>query len=556
MPKDYVIGVDFGTDSVRSILVDTLDGEVLKSAVYWYPRWSKKFYCDADSHQFRQDPLDHLEGLEYTVSKIIQDAGIDTRRVKGIGIDTTGSSPIPVDENGDALSMSSKFSNNPNAMVVLWKDHTAVAEAEEITKAAKDGGIDYTAFSGGNYSSEWFWAKVLSVYKKDSTIAGDIYTWMEHCDFIVGQLTGERPLSLKRSRTAAGHKAMWNKRWSGLPPASFWYGIRPELGDLREKLYEETYHASEKAGTLCLKWADKLGLSVDTAVAVGTLDAHAGAVGAGISPNTLVKVIGTSTCDILVGSPTNSEIDPIEGICGQVEGAVLPGTIGFEAGQAGFGDVLAWFAGVILEPSKQIIQRSTQLDAMIKQKLIEELEDSILDELSREALDLEPILNDASALDWINGRRSPFAKETLKGAFLNLHIGTKTSHMFRAMVEALCFGSKKIIDHIEGKGLSVEEIIAIGGVANKSPLVMQTMADIIGKPIKISASKEAPALGSAIHAAVASNVYSSMDQAVAKMVPSFQNVYSPNLRNQEVYIEKYKMYEKEGSIIENLKLNT
>lgn len=476
--------------------------------------------------------------------------------MKGIGVATTGSSPIPVDENGDALSMSSRFSNNPNAMVVLWKDHTAVAEAEEITKAAKNGEVDYTAFSGGSYSSEWFWAKILSVYKKDPGVARNTCTWMEHCDFIVGQLTGERPLNLKRSRTAAGHKAMWNKKWSGLPPASFWGGISPELGSLRETLYEQTFHGSEKAGHLCSKWAEKLGLSADTAVAVGTLDAHAGAVGAGISPNTLVKVVGTSTCDILVGSPTDPELDPIEGICGQVEDAVLPGTIGLEAGQAGFGDVLAWFAEVVLGPSRQIIHRSTQLDAVIKETIIEELEHSILDELSREALELAPCLNGASALDWINGRRSPFAKETLKGAFLNLHMGTQASHMFRAMVEALCFGSKKIIDHLEGKGLTVEEIIAIGGVANKSPLVMQTMADIIGKPIKIAASKEAPALGAAIHAAVASKVYPSMDQAVAKMVPAFKKVYSPDLQHQQVYVEKYKMYEREGEVVENLKLTT
>ncbi|WP_192348964.1 ribulokinase [Algoriphagus sp. Y33] len=539
----YVIGLDYGTDSVRAVLVNTEDGTTLESSVFLFPRWAQGLYCDPAKSQFRQHPLDHLEGLEKTITEVVRKSGVTKHLIKGICVDTTGSSPMAVDEKGVSLAMTSGFEDNPNAMMLLWKDHSSIKEANEITELARSwGGEDFTKYSGGIYSSEWFWSKILSVHRKDTEVAKAAYSWMEHCDYITGILTGQSPMHVKRSRCAAGHKALWHGDWDGLPPVEFLSSLDHSLADLRENLFTHTYTSNESAGKISGEWAAKLGLSEDTLIAVGTIDAHAGAVGAGIREHALVKVVGTSTCDILVASPQEMDKKLIKGICGQVDGSVLAGLIGLEAGQAGFGDVLAWFKGLLLTPSIQLIRNSKHIDSLEKEKLLAEMEEAMLIHLSEEALKLPEGDSNIVALDWINGRRSPDADESLQGALLGLDMGTTAAHLFRSLVESLCFGSKRIIDRFEEEGLRIDEVIAVGGVANKSELVMQTMADVLGRTIKITASTQTPALGSAIYAAVACGVYASMDSAISAMGPGFSRIYEPDREKKDFYAKKYLDY--------------
>lgn len=547
----YVIGLDYGTDSVRALLVDAKDGGTLGSSVYHYPRWAKGLYCDSTKSQYRQHPLDHLEGLEMTIREVLFNSGVDKKLVTGICVDTTGSSPMAVNEQGVSLALLPAFEENPNAMMILWKDHTAISEAAEITTMARSwGGEDFTKYAGGIYSSEWFWAKILSIQRKDKELSSSVFSWMEHCDFITGTLIGQGPKELKRSRCAAGHKALWHKDWDGLPPKEFLKMLDPSLALLRDNLYTDTYTSDQVAGKISPKWASLLGLSEETLIAVGTIDAHAGAVGAGIRDHSLVKVIGTSTCDMLIASHEELSDKLIRGICGQVDGSILPGFVGLEAGQAGFGDVLAWFSNLVLSPSLALIKKSNHLTEQQKNSLIADLQASFLVQLSEEASVLSDRENIPLALDWINGRRSPDVDETLQGAFLGLNMGTGAAHIFKSLVEALCFGSKKIVDRFEEEGLRIDDIIAIGGVANKSHLVMQTMADVLQRTIKITASTQTPALGAAMYSAVASKVYDSVDEAIAAMGAGFKEVYQPNTDKRKHYEEYYMRYLKLAKTVE------
>lgn len=547
----YVIGLDYGTDSVRAVLVRCSDGTVVESAVFVYPRWKKGLYCVPEENQFRQHPLDHLEGLQFTISELVKNSRIESSRIKAICVDTTGSSPMPVDENGLSLALLPDFESNPNAMMILWKDHTAIEEATEITEVARNwGGEDFTKYSGGLYSSEWFWSKILSIHRKDKKIAKAAFSWMEHCDYITGVLTGIDVKNLKRSRCAAGHKALWHKDWDGLPPKEFLLKLDISLASLRGNLYEQTYTSDKVAGPISKEWAAKLGISENTIIAVGTIDAHAGAVGTGIKENTLVKVIGTSTCDMLVVSEKSLNKKLVRGICGQVDGSILPGFHGLEAGQSGFGDVLSWFTELILAPSLSIIKKSQLLDPKTKDTLIQELIDSMIIQLSKDASALSVKDSTVVSLDWINGRRSPDVNESLQGALMGLNMGTQSAHVFKSLVESLCFGSKKIIDRFEEEGLHIEEVIAIGGVANKSELVMQTMADILGRSIKITTSTQTPAIGAAIYAAVASGTYQTMEEAIHFMASGFDKIYKPSLENKEFYDEKYLLYQRLGEVEE------
>lgn len=549
----YVIGLDYGTDSVRAVLVDTAKGNVLSSSVFAYPRWKKGLYCEPKINQFRQHPLDHLEGLEVTLSEVVLKSEVKVDLIKAICVDTTGSSPMAVNEQGVSLALEPDFEDNPNAMMLLWKDHTAIAEAKEITALAKNwGGEDFTKFSGGLYSSEWFWAKILSIHRKDKSVAARAYTWMEHCDYITGVLTGLPPAQVKRSRCAAGHKALWHENWNGLPSDDFLVQLDESLRGMRNRLYELTYTSIEPAGKINREWARKLGLSEETVVAVGTIDAHAGAVGAGIKENTLVKVVGTSTCDILIASARDMESRLVPGICGQVDSSVVPGWIGLEAGQAGFGDILAWFSSMIAAPVLELIQKNSSLSEAQKSDLIQEVSQSLLIELSEKASNLPTTENHLIALDWINGRRSPDVDESLKGGMMNIEMGTSAAYIFKALVEALCFGSRRISERFEEQGVRIEEVIAVGGVAKKSELVMQTMADVLQSPIQISSSDQTPALGAAIYAAVAAGIYDSLEAAISRMAPGFEKIYLPQEEFLQYYNEKYQSYLKLGGFSEGL----
>lgn len=548
---NYVLGVDYGTDSVRSILVNTLDGVTLASEVYTYPRWKAGKYCNPAKNQFRQHPLDHLEGLSHTVKAVMEKSGIQKAQVKGICVDTTGSSPLPVDREGQALALSEKFSDNPNAQMILWKDHTGIAEADEINHLARTwGGEDFTKYEGGIYSSEWFWAKILHILREDNEVAEAAYSWMEHCDFLTYTLIGGKdPVAFKRSRCAAGHKALWHESWGGLPDEQFLEKLDPRLSKLKSQLYQETYTSDEVAGLLSEEWASKLGLAAGIPVAVGTFDAHSGAIGGEVDEGTLVKVMGTSTCDIMVSAYESLEDKLVKGICGQVDGSVIPGKIGLEAGQSAFGDVLAWFVQLLLKPVSNTIESST-IEEALKQQTIALLEKNLILTLSNEAEKIQPEDTDVIALDWINGRRTPDANQNLKGAIQGLDMGSGAAHVFKALVDSICFGSKRIIERFRQEGVKIEQVVGLGGVAKKSTLVMQTLADILNMPIKVAKSEQAPALGAAIYAATAAGVYPTVTEAIAAMGNGFDKVYYPNPEKVNIYQSKYEKYISLGDFIE------
>ena len=552
MNNNYVIGLDYGTDSVRAVLVNTSNGKTLSEDVFWYPRWKAGKYCNPISNQFRQHPSDHLEGLESTIKNVIAKSGIAPSKVKAICVDTTGSSPMAVTENGQSLALKPGFEENPNAMMVIWKDHTAIAEADEINHVARTwGGEDYTKYEGGIYSSEWFWAKILHVIREDEAIKNAAFSWMEHCDFITAQLIGcLDPLALKRSRCAAGHKALWHESWGGLPPKEFLGNFDPYLAKLKDRLYVDTYTSDEVAGNLSNSWAAKLGLSTDVVVAVGTFDAHAGAVGGEVTENTLIKVMGTSTCDIMVTDKETLGDKLIPGICGQVDGSVIPGTIGLEAGQSGFGDVLAWFKNLLLKPSLELIEASQTLNQAQKEKLKAELEDQLMVKLSEEALAIPVSESSIVALDWINGRRTPDANQALKGAIRNLNMGSDAPRVFKSLVEAIAFGSKRIVERFREEGVKIDNVIGLGGVAKKSTLVMQTLADVLNMPIKVASSDQAPALGAAMYASVAAGIHPNTQSAIKAMGNGFDKVYEPIAGNVPIYEKLYQEYMEFGKLIE------
>lgn len=543
MTNKYVIGLDFGSDSVRALVVNAETGEELGSGVSYYRQWMEGKYCESAKYQFRQHPIDYLEGMETAVKTALANSDEDVREnVIGIGVDTTGSTPCPVDREGTPLALLDEFVNNPNAMFILWKDHTAVEEAAEINDKAKNWeGIDYTQYEGGVYSSEWFWAKILHVLREDEKVRAAAFSWVEHCDWIPAVLTGNTdPLKMKRSRCSAGHKAMWHESWAGLPAEEFLVELDPLLAGLRDRLYEKTHTSDDKVGELTEKWAEKFDLKPGIAVAVGAFDAHMGAVGGGVSENTLVKIMGTSTCDVMVASPEVIGGNLIEGICGQVTGSVLPGLIGLEAGQSAFGDVYAWFKRVLSWPIETILPEIDSLDEETKNKIIEDIKDKILIKLTEEAKKLDVEETGLLALDWLNGRRTPYADQTLKGAILGINLGTTAPRIFRALVEATAFGARAINDQFITEGVNIEQVIAIGGISQKNDFVMQITADVLNLPIKIATSEQTCALGAAMFAAVAAGEYNDIDAAQTDMSSGFMKTYYPR----EEYVEKYnKLYQ-------------
>tara|TARA_R110000868_G_scaffold94202_4_gene260117 strand:- start:2050 stop:3732 length:1683 start_codon:yes stop_codon:yes gene_type:complete len=550
--KSYVIGLDYGSDSVRAVLIDSENGNELASEVHWYVRWKNGDFCNPARNQFRQHPLDHIEGLEKTIKAVVHKSNVEPKAIKAICIDTTGSSPVPLAKDGTPLALISGFEKNPNAMMVLWKDHTAIHEANEINKlSANWGGEDFTKFEGGIYSSEWFWAKILHIIRTDEKVKKEAHTWMEHCDLMTYLLIENKDLkSFKRSRCAAGHKAMWHESWGGLPNDDFLDQLNPYLSKLKSNLYTNTFTSDEVAGNLSQEWANKLGLSTSTLVAVGTFDAHAGAVGAKVDEHVLVRVMGTSTCDIMIAQQNLIGDKTIQGICGQVEGSVIPNFIGLEAGQSAFGDLLAWFKDILSWPIENLVLTSAILSDEQKQKLEKEIANNFMMKLSNQAEKIPMSESLPIALDWINGRRTPDANQELKNAISNLSLGSKAPHIFKALVHAICFGSKKIVDRFEAEGVQIKSVIGIGGVARKSPFIMQTLANVLNRPIKVAASDQAPALGAAIYAAVAANIYPNVIEASKKMGSDFEAEYLPQPEMVNNFISPMNEYTKLCEFIE------
>ncbi len=554
----YVIGVDYGTDSVRTLIVDASDGREIAGEVFSYPRWAAGKYCNPSQNQFRQHPLDYLEGLEVTIRNALKKSPPDVAgNVVAISVDTTGSTPVAVDKNGTPLSLLPEFEENPNAMFVLWKDHTATREADEINTLARSwGGTDYTKYEGGVYSSEWFWAKVLHVLRSDEKVRNAAFSWVEHCDWIPALLTGQKdPLTLKRSRCAAGHKAMWHPDFNGLPPEDFLVKLDPLLKGLRNRLFKETYTCEVKVGNLSQEWSGKLGLPENVAVGVGAFDAHLGAIGGEIKPYYLSKVMGTSTCDMLVVPMEEMGDKLVKGICGQVDGSIMPGMMGLEAGQSAFGDIYAWFRELLLWPVEEILGQSSLLDQDTKERIIQEVTDNIIPELSRRAESIPVGESGIIALDWMNGRRTPDANQLLKGAIFGLNLGSDAPRIFRSLVEATAFGAKKIVDRFISEGIRIDGIVALGGVAKKSPFVMQVVADVLNMPILVARSEQACALGTAMAAATVAGLYPTVLDAQKAMGNGYEMEYKPIKANAQAYARLYALYSETGEFVESFSRN-
>ena len=540
--KKYVIGLDFGTDSCRALIVDAFNGHEVAVGVSFYTRWKAGLYCDARDSRYRQHPLDYIESMIEAVHIALSNLNKEEiAAICGLCFDTTGSTPALTDNMGMPLALRPEFEEDPDAMFILWKDHTAVHEAAQINAFIKERNLDYLLYEGGTYSSEWVWAKVLHIINTNSVIKDAAYAWVEHCDWMTGLVTGNTiPEQILRSRCAAGHKAMWHESW-GLPSGEVLENLNPALKKMLPHLFTKTYTSDTKAGTLTLEWADKLGLPEGVSVAVGALDAHMGAVGASIAPGVLVRIMGTSTCDIMVGGKTDIGDRCIKGICGQVDGSVLPGLIGFEAGQSAFGDIYAWFKNLLSWTLKNIPDGET------KQKALNDM----LVELTKEAQSIEPSENSVIALDWMNGRRTPDTNQNVKGTIAGLTLGSTAPEMFRALVEATAFGSRRIVEHMKEQGLHIDSVNAIGGITKKAPFVMQTLADVLNMPIRVLRSEQACALGAAMFAAVAAGVYSDINEAVKCMGSDIEVEYGPNEKYSLVYETLYRKYIELAGFIES-----
>ena len=555
MSRSYVIGVDYGSDSVRSVLVDATNGKEISAAVFYYPRWKKGAFCDASSSQFRQHPLDYIEGLEATIKECLSKAGGATiaKDVKAISVDTTGSTPVAVNEEGVPLALLEEFSENPNAMFVLWKDHTSVQEAQQINDHAKKYDTDYLQYVGGIYSSEWFWAKLLHILRVDEKVRQSLYTWVEHCDYIPFLLTGgTRAADIKRSVCAAGHKSLWSADFEGgLPPNDFFTALDPLLDGITERLFTETYTSAESAGNLSSEWAERVGLSTAVVIGVGAFDCHMGAVGGQIEPYYLSKVMGTSTCDMLVAPKEEVADTLVRGICGQVDGSIIPGLIGMEAGQSAFGDAYAWFKQILMWPVANLLAEAQGIAEDDIATITALIDNQLIPRLIAKAEALPVNIHTELAIDWFNGRRTPDADQTLKGAIQGLHLGTDAPRIFRAIVEATCFGAKSIADRFVEQGIPVKGLIGLGGVAKKAPYIMQTMADVMNMPIRIHKTEQTCAIGAAMFAATAAGIYARVEDAMEAMGQGFEKTYEPRPEMVEIYAARYKRYQEVGQFIES-----
>lgn len=579
MKDALVLGIDYGTDTCRVVALDAATGRQAGEAVTPYPRWSKGLYCSPGDNVFRQHPLDYIESLEEgmeVLSKALGPSGMEG--IAGLAIATTGSTPCATDGRGMPLSLSPEFSQDPDGMFVLWKDHSAMAEAQEINRLARSwGGEDFTKFEGGSYSPEWFWAKALHLVRTNRRVGEEIRSIVEHCDWMPLLLT-ETPLGqAKRSRCVAGHKAMWHEEFGGFPSGDFLALLDPRLARLRDSLGSATYTADQVFGSLSPAWAGRLGLKPGIPVAVGALDAHVGAAGSGAGPGVLVKVMGTSTCDMIVAPRGAGKEKLVQGICGQVDGSILPGMLGYEAGQSAFGDAYAWFKGLLTWPLDKMLGKfgsgapgptpgapnlappasgsdsgAPGLDPHAAKAFRDAVEASIMKTLGEEAEAVDPARSSLLALDWLNGRRTPDVDPSLKGAIVGLTLGSTAPAIFRALVEATAYGTRAIVERFEAEGVGIRGIMALGGVARKSPLVMQIVADVLGRPIDIVGSDQTVALGAAMFASVAAGIHPDLSHAQAALAPPIERRVLPDPARKELYDRLYAEYQALGRYAESL----
>jgi len=527
MNPRYTIGLDYGTNSVRALIVNVANGAEIASAVWGYAHGTAGVILSRDPNLARQHPADYIKGAEATIKKALADARKNVRgfrpgQVVGIGVDTTGSTPLPVDKNGQPLPFQKKFANNPAAMAWLWKDHTGVAEAAEITALAKKMRPQYLAKCGGTYSSEWFFSKVLHCLRTAPEVFNAAHSWIELADYVPAELTGTlAPGKFIAGVCAAGHKAMWNARWGGYPDAQFLSRLNPKLGKLRARLTPRVHSIDRPVGGLTAAWAKKTDLPAGIPVAVGAFDAHLGAVGSGVAPGTLVKIIGTSTCDIAI-SPNGKKLADVPGLCGIVDGSVLPGYFGLEAGQSAVGDIFNWWVNYIQPHGKKLSHKA--LDA--------------------EAMKLKPGESGLLALDWNNGNRTILVDQRLTGLLIGQTLYTTPAEVYRALIEATAFGALTIINRFEEYGVKISSVVNCGGIAEKSAITMQIYADVTGRPMKVSRSAQTCALGSAIAGAVVAGTHKNYAVAQQAMTGLKTKIYKPDPKAHAVYRELYPLYRK------------
>ena len=510
----YTIGVDYGTNSVRAIVVNCNNGQIISSSVFSYPHGENGIIVSDDPNVSRQHPRDYIDGLENTISKALEDAAIDNEFVRGIGIDATASTPIPLSKDGNALAFDSCFNNRLSALAWLWKDHTSFKEAAEITDYAQKLRPEYLVACGGAYSSEWFWSKVLNCLRNDSEVFEAADSWMELQDWIPFQLTGNRTAGL----CAAGHKGLYSNEWGGYPDDNFLSAIDKRLLKVKAKLPEKAKNIGQIAGNLTANWAKKLSLPEGIPVAVGTIDAHAGAIGAGIKPGVVVKILGTSTCDIAIISSKNKKPN-IPGICGIAYESVLPNYYGIEAGQSAVGDIFNWFVNKI-QPGEKLSH----------------------EELNTLASEISPGASGLISLDWNNGNRSILIDSNLSGLTIGTTLSTTPAEIYRSLIESTAFGARIIIDRLRDYDVNIERIINCGGIAEKSPLLMQIYADVLNCEMEISSNPQSCALGVAIAAAVVGNVYENFNDAIESMTKLDDKKYFPNKKNKEIYDQLFLLY--------------
>lgn len=525
MSTHYTIGLDYGTNSVRCLIVNVANGAEVAAAVWTYAHGTQGVILARDPNLARQHPADYLKGAEVTIRQAVAAArrsvkGFKTEHIIGIGVDTTGSTPLPVDAKGQPLALQKKFANNPAAMAWLWKDHTGIAEAAEITALAREMRPQFLAKCGGTYSSEWFWSKILHCLRTAPAVFHAAHSWVELSDYVPAALTGtEHPDTFIAGVCAAGHKAMWNANWDGYPDAEFLSKLDPKLGELRSRLASRVHSIDRAVGGLTAEWAKRTGLTAGIPVAVGAFDAHLGAVGSGIAPGTLVKIIGTSTCDIAVRANTQ-ELADVPGVCGIVDGSVLPGCFGLEAGQSAVGDIFNWFVNYV----KPLGKAGTH------------------EALTADAAKLQPGESGLLALDWNNGNRTILVDQRLTGLLVGQTLYTTAAEIYRALIEATAFGALTIINRFEEYGVKIEQVVNCGGIAEKNPVVMQIYADVTGRPMKISRSAQTCALGSAIAAAVVAGAHPDYPSALKKMTGLKPKVFKPNTKAHATYKELYALY--------------
>ncbi len=525
MSTKYTIGLDYGTNSVRALIVDVANGEEVGTAVWNYAHGTAGVILGRDPQLARQHPADYLEGAEIAIREALAQAretvrGFAPHQVIGIGVDSTGSTPLPVDAKGQPLAFQRKFANHPAAMAWLWKDHTSVEEAAEITALAKKRRPQYLAKCGGTYSSEWFFSKILHCRRTSPEVFNAAYSWVELADYVPAALTGtEAPDRLTVGVCAAGHKAMYNEAWGGYPDAKFLARLDPKLGALRTRLRPRASAVDTAVGGLTDAWAARTGLSAGIPVAVGAFDAHLGAVGSGITPGTLVKIIGTSTCDMMV-VPSARKLADIPGLCGIVNGSVLPGYYGLEAGQSAVGDIFNWWVNYI-QPQGDKLSHAA---------------------LAKQAAALNAGESGLLALDWNNGNRTILVDQALTGLLVGQTLYTSPAEVYRALIEGTAYGALTIINRFEEYGVRVKQVVNCGGIAEKSPITMQIYADVTGRPMKISRSAQTCALGSAIAGAVVARAHKTFAAAQKRMTGLKPKVYTPNAKAHATYKQLYPIY--------------